>query len=154
MVATICGYFSEDDGLVHSFTRWGFNDPRKFLNAVVQAFDTDIVSEHEPRYWGFDSQEEWNAALEELNRKSRDHFYADILRFVSGELNDIREGTVGEIQAKIAEQLVESDPEFLLPEQRDRLMKAVEEIFNRDHVTRLDQSEAYCRISSKVWKKP
>ena len=40
--------YIDDDGLVCSFTRRGWNAPGKILNAVADAFSTDIVSEYEP----------------------------------------------------------------------------------------------------------
>jgi len=128
-----------DNGFLESLTRWGFNDPSVILGAVAEEFDTYIASEHDPQYWGFETEEEWHAALDELNREDKDRFYADVIKFV--EPNDIREGTIGAIQAKIARQLVECDPELLLLAQRERLMKAVEVIYNRDHVVRWSELE-------------
>jgi hypothetical protein len=122
------------DGFLVSFTRYGLNDPSVILDALAESFDTYIASEHDPQYWGFETEEEWHAVLDELHRECEDSFYADIFKFVSGEPNGIRDGTVGEIQAKIAKQLVESDPEMLLPDRREQLMKAVKEIYDRDHV--------------------
>jgi len=58
--------FRDDFGFVHSFTRWAGNHATFILQAVIEAFDTDIVSEHEARYWGFDTEEEWHAALENM----------------------------------------------------------------------------------------
>jgi hypothetical protein len=53
--------YIDDDGFVFDFIRWGGNDPDNILKAVSLIFDTRIASEHEPQYWGFDTQEEWNA---------------------------------------------------------------------------------------------
>ena len=49
------------DGSVERFKRFGLNDPARILATIVQMFDTDIVSEHEPRFWGFDTEEEMEA---------------------------------------------------------------------------------------------
>ena len=35
-------------------------DPRHIIKAIEQAFDTEIFSEHEPQFWGFATQEEWD----------------------------------------------------------------------------------------------
>jgi hypothetical protein len=59
--------FRDDFGFVHSFTRWAGNRATFILQAVIDAFDTDIVSEDEPRYWGFETEEEWEAALENMH---------------------------------------------------------------------------------------
>jgi hypothetical protein len=58
--------FRDDFGFVQSFTRWAGNRATFILQAVIDAFDTDIVSEHEPRYWGFDTEEEWQAAVDDI----------------------------------------------------------------------------------------
>ena len=51
-----------DDGFVTCFTRWAPDgNPSKILDAVSVVFDTYIVSEYEPQYWGFDTQAEWDA---------------------------------------------------------------------------------------------
>ena len=39
------------------------NNPVFILSAVCQAFDTHIFSEYEPKFWGFDTQEEWDEAM-------------------------------------------------------------------------------------------
>jgi hypothetical protein len=53
--------FCDDKGLA-SFTRYGWNEPQGILQAIAEEFDVDIASEHEPEYWGFETQEEWDAA--------------------------------------------------------------------------------------------
>jgi hypothetical protein len=60
--------FMDDDGFVSSLTRWATNgDPAAILDAITATFDTVIVSEHEPEYWGFRTVEEWDAAMEKLS---------------------------------------------------------------------------------------
>jgi hypothetical protein len=55
--------YIDDDGFV-SFTRYAPNgNPGKILSAVDEAFETYIASEYEPQYWGFDTEEEWEAAV-------------------------------------------------------------------------------------------
>ena len=34
---------------------------KEIFHAVAEAFDADIVTEHQPEYWGFATQEEWDA---------------------------------------------------------------------------------------------
>jgi hypothetical protein len=68
----------DDDGFVSGLTRYAPNgDPGKILNALANVFDTDIVSEYEPQYWGFDTQEEWDAAME---RFTAENHMAEIAR--------------------------------------------------------------------------
>src|SRR5262245_3640210 len=84
-----------DDGFV-SFTRYMPNgDPEKILAAVAEAFDTDIVSEYEPQYWGFDTEEEWEAAERKITEESKRKFYIELLKYCRGEASDIEPGTNG-----------------------------------------------------------
>src|SRR5215813_12859112 len=69
-----------NDGSVQSFSHYLPNGaPGKILNAVSEAFDVDIVSEHEPQYWGFDTHEEWDTFLDKMAEEAADEFYADIV---------------------------------------------------------------------------
>jgi hypothetical protein len=47
----------DDDGAVAVFTRYGRNDTHAILGAVAEAFETEIFSEDEPRFWGFETDE-------------------------------------------------------------------------------------------------
>lgn len=122
-----------EDGFVGCLSRYGANAPGKILGAIAEAFDTDILSEHEPQFWGFDTKEEWDAAMQELDDQHRDEFYADVCAYVRGEPNEIRSRTVGEIKANIAKTLVEGDPSLLDPENKDKLLAEIEAIYDRDH---------------------
>ena len=85
-----------EDGLVGCLTRYGANDPSNILSAIAETFDCQIFSEYVPQYWGFDTQQEWDAAIDEMAAPDRDKFYRDVCAYVQGEANDIRPGTVGE----------------------------------------------------------
>jgi hypothetical protein len=64
------------------------------------------------------------------------------LKHLRGEANDIRPGTIGMIEAQIAEKLVAERPELLLPEHKQELLTAIDAIYTRDHcvvVTLTDQ---------------
>ena len=96
--------------------------PGKILSAISDTFDTDIVSEHDPRYWGFDTHEEWDAVLEEEAKRHRDECYVEIMRSVRKEPNKIGSGTLDEIKAKIAIELVEERCELREEKHKDELM--------------------------------
>ena len=44
------------DGAGYFWHVWGTS---KIPYAVADAFDADIVSEHQAKFWGFDTEEEW-----------------------------------------------------------------------------------------------
>ena len=126
--------YINDAGFVGRFTRYFPNGaPGKILNAIAQAFDTDIFSEYEPQYWGFDTQEEWDAWQEKLAKEDDDKFYAELLRYLRGEPNDIRPGSVGMGWAEEAKNLVENDSTLLLPENKDKLLNEARSVYDRDH---------------------
>jgi hypothetical protein len=121
-----------DDGLV-SLSRYGANAPSKILHAIAEAFDTEIFSEHEHQYWGYSTQEEWEADMREMGERSRRDFHENVWAYVRGDANDVRPGTIGEIEAKIAKSLVEKDTTLLQLENKDKLLAEMEAIYNRDH---------------------
>jgi hypothetical protein len=62
--------YANDDGTVSSMTRWRPNGwPAGILEAIEEAFSVEIFCEHEPQYWGFNTEEEWNAHEEVLSRE-------------------------------------------------------------------------------------
>jgi hypothetical protein len=128
----------DDAGFVYRFRRYGENLPGKMLNAVANAFDTDIASEYEPRYWGFDTEEEliaWRMArtkeAEALEEEVNEKFYVELVKFLRGEPNGIGPGTVYMRRAKVAKTLVEKDPTLLLLENKDRLLGEMRSICDR-----------------------
>jgi hypothetical protein len=129
--------YIDDDGFVDILTRYGANAPVKILNAVANVFDTDIVSEYEPQFWGFDTQEEWDACYQEIAKEHEEQFHIELLKYLEGKPNDIRPGTNGMYQAEIAKKLVEKDPTLLLPINKDKLRNEIESIYNRDHAVKV-----------------
>jgi hypothetical protein len=115
-----------------TFTRRGFV-PWAVFDALTEEFEIELVSEHDHRYWGFDTQEEWDRFNEKLEKEDEGNFYNDLLHYVCGEPNGIWPGTIGMIKAEIAKTLVESDPGLMAPEKRDALLEAVKAIYDRDH---------------------
>jgi hypothetical protein len=55
------------------------------------------------------------------------------LKYLRGEPNDIRPGTVGMIWAEIAKKLADKDPGLLLPTNKDKLRKGIDTIYDREH---------------------
>jgi hypothetical protein len=132
--------YSDEHGSV-TFTPCGGNAPQRILRAIADKFDVDIVSEHQPQYWGYETEEEWDAACAARAEKQKQDFYNDVVRFVCGQSNGISPGTIGMIKAKIARQLVAESPGLLDEDRRPELIKAVEMIYYRDHAVVVTLSE-------------
>jgi hypothetical protein len=122
-----------EDGLVSTVRRHGMNAPSKILTAIAETFDTDIFSEREPQYWGFNTQEELDAFWHQMAERDRKEFYAKVCAYVRGEPNIISPGTIGETKAQIAKTLAAKDPTLLLVENKEKLLSEMEAIFERDH---------------------
>ena len=106
---------------------------REILHAIAEAFETDIVSEHQPEYWGFDTQEEWDADEKRIHEEHERQFHAKLLKHLRGEPTDIQPGTIGMMKAEIAKSLVEKDPSFMETANRDKLMGEIDAIYDREH---------------------
>lgn len=120
-----------EDGFIDHLIRRGRNAPDKILNAVAGAFNTDVVSEYEAQYWGFDTQEEWDAWQMEEHRKDEESFHVELLKYFRGEPNDIQRGTVRIIYAAIGKTLVDKDPALLLPINKNKLLTEIQSIYDR-----------------------
>ena len=129
MLTDGCNYlwvYSDDDGFVF-FTRYMPNgNPGKILNAIAEIFDADIVSEYEPQYWGFETEEEWDAAVNKRAEEHEREFYIELLKYCRGEPNNIKPGTAGMAMADIAKKLGEKNPSLLLPENKDKLRNEID----------------------------
>jgi hypothetical protein len=125
--------YIDDDGSVSTLKRYGGNAPGKILDAVADAFDTDIFSEHEPQFWGADTEEELEAWLKKISEEGQERFHVELLKYLRGEPNDIRPDSNGMLQAKIAKSLVEKDPSLLLPANKDRFRNEIESVYQREH---------------------
>jgi hypothetical protein len=131
------------DGRVTSFTRYRPNGaPQGILRAIAEAFDVEIVSEHDPRFWGFETKAEWDASWAAVAEQHEQEFYDEVVKFIRGDPNNIGPGTVGMIEAEIAKRLVAKSPDLLAAENRPALIKAVKTIYDRDHVIRVQLTEA------------
>ena len=110
------------------------------MGAIAEAFDTDIFSEYEPKYWGFDTQEEWDLAWKKIAEEHEAELYVDIMKYLRGEPNDLKPGTVGMIVANIAKDLVTENPGLVSPDKKAELMEAIDQVYQADHavVIKLD----------------
>ena len=114
--------YEGDNGTLAGVRRWGHNAPGKILSAISEAFDTDIVSEYEPQYWGFDTQEELDLAMEAPAESA--YVYSNI---------HISPGSFALMAAEIAKDIVAEKPEFAFLDNRSKLHRAIEEVFQRKY---------------------
>jgi len=73
--------YADDEGAVTHMKRCGlFNIAEAILAKIHEVFGVDIVSEHEPAYWGFSTQQEWNEWQDEMAREASTAPGACVLR--------------------------------------------------------------------------
>lgn len=122
------------DEVVNRIRRFGnANNPNKILSAIGEAFETDIFSEHQPQYWGFETTKEWDDAEKRLHKKHQAELYVDIMKIIRGEPNSIKSGTVGMTQAYIAKELIAENPNLASPNCMEELMETIDIIYMNNH---------------------
>lgn len=128
----VLAVFPDQSGASSTFVRPSFgNMPWSIFDALAAEFDTELVSEHDHPYWGFETAEEWEAFQDKIAKADDDDFYNDIMRHVRGEPNGLTPGTIGFKKAEIAKTLVEGDPSFAEPEAREALLEALNAVYEK-----------------------
>jgi hypothetical protein len=97
--------------------RWSYM-PHRILEAIMKAFETDIVSDSEMDFWGLASEEEWAEGWRGIDEKDKDEGYRQLIPLLQGDANHLEPGSTGFIKAEIARRLIAARPELLLPDKR------------------------------------
>ena len=83
------------------------------LVAIAEAFETEIVSEYDPQYWGYYNEVEWNYYdYEAVTKREEEDLYADVIGYVLGWKAKYH-GNCNEDRLRkleIGERLIERDP--------------------------------------------
>jgi hypothetical protein len=121
--------YMNHEGSVSRFSAHGLKgQPGKIVDAIGDTFGTHIFSDHEPQYWGFATQEEWDAAKNRASDQARNELYAYVCAYVRGERIGIKPA-IGKIKANIAKVLVETDATLLHSENKDKLLAGIDAIY-------------------------
>ena len=113
---------------------------KEIFHAIAEAFDTEIVIEGQPEFYGFDTQEEWDAWNEQESRQAEESFHDELLKYLRGEPSDIRPRTIGMIKAEIAKKLADKEPALLLLTNKDKFRKEIDTIYDREHTVKVTLS--------------
>ncbi len=127
--------FRAPDGSLEGLTRWYPNRAENIVRAIHDAFGVEVVSEHEPLFWGFATEEEWCAAMESWAAEHSDELYEQAIRDVCGEGHKPASGTIEMTLAEIAKALMADDPDLARPESKNRLLEATKSAYLRIHST-------------------
>jgi hypothetical protein len=130
------------EGVVKGLTRSGMNAPQKIFEAIEVAFETEIVSEYEGRYWGFESDKEYEKWMEEMAKADSERFYADVLKYLKGEPHKLQPGTIGMRAAEQVKRHVADRPQLLDAESEGELRALVKHTLHHgDHVVTVTLTE-------------
>lgn len=121
-----------ENGEVAGFARFGLNDPSTIIDAISATFEVDIVDEHEPQYFGYESQEEWDEALEKEEREEEEQFQEDVLNYLHAKPNGLVPETLGMEMAEAIRRKVEETPSLLALENRADLRDLISAVHNID----------------------
>jgi hypothetical protein len=114
--------------LVSLVTSCAGNKVERIVRAVEHAFQTTLVSEYQPEYWGYSSREECDEAWERIYRKHRDSFYAQLMAAVAGRSVEFEVHTVSNALVQLAKGLLDQEPKLAFPAQRDALLTTMLEV--------------------------
>ena len=70
------------DEVVGLISKCGINNPAKIIDAISETFGTYVVSEYEPQFWGFETQEEWDRAQNEMHKEDQAELYIEIMKYL------------------------------------------------------------------------
>jgi hypothetical protein len=129
--------FANDEGFLSGLTvyKLRMNYPFGILNAIGEAFQSHIYDEYDFQYHGFKTQEEMDRFFEETRKRDQEEFYIELMKFVRGEDNNINPGTNGEVDARIAQDLVAKDPSLGCETRKDELTAIIGRIREEEVLT-------------------
>ena len=135
--------YQDETGILTGLYRFARSGaPGGILAAIAEAFDTDIVSEYEPQFWGYETEEEWDRFQAKVFEEHEAQYYEEMMKYMRGEESDIKPG---EQRAEKAKALIAENPELGLPENKTALLRATDEAPGGDFF--LDEQDlAFCEM--------
>ena len=143
--------------IVCSLTRRFLNGvPAKILDAIEDEFDIRLVSEYEPEYWGFATEEEWRRCEAEADRawdtgipnEFAERFYGQCWKYLRGELHSLKPETKGLLYAQIAKRVVAGNPE--LTDDKSKLLRALGIIYLARDIADVPEKITEAKIADGV----
>jgi hypothetical protein len=120
---------SDANGLVEKIAVWGNNDAEWLFAVITFKYSVKIISEFEPQYWGFDSEDEWHIAVwvDDLSDS-----YSMLIGPPPTQISELsamedihRRVTMLQIlRHQIAARLIDADPSLREVENKHKLLRA------------------------------
>ncbi len=117
---------------VQILTRYGRNCPNYILEVIAKIFNTNLWSEHDPQFWGFETQKEMDAHEMAAVAHTRKLRYEKLLTIAKDRNADPteRESTIA--QAAIAKELMEESPHLADPGRMDEFLMEVDNRYKKE----------------------
>jgi len=105
-----------------------FNVTEKILTAIEEAFDAEIFSEHQPQFWGNETEDEWRCDRRKLAEEIQTKLNNLIMRYVRGESLNIEPYSSFMPVVNIAKDLIIENPVLALPDREAELLEKANKI--------------------------
>jgi hypothetical protein len=117
---------------VQALTRYGRNCPDYILEVIAKTFDTNLWSEYEPQYWGFETLEEMDVHEIDTAEHSRKVRYEKLKKIAIGGNVDPAECDSIVAMAAIARELIEEHPHLTAPDRMDEFLEEVDKRYKKE----------------------
>jgi hypothetical protein len=114
------------DGVVKIIKRCGTNNENRILNAIAKEFETEIYSEFSGQFWGYESDEEWEAAEIQSDEYCMKKQYRRLMAIISVWKDGSYEAKSTIEKAEIANDLITQTPRLASPDCMHELMDEIE----------------------------
>ena len=105
-----------------------FNATEKILTAIEEAFDAQIFSEHQPQFWGNETENEWRCDRRKTAEEIRAKLNIMIMRHVRGESLNIEPYSGFRPVVNIAKDLIIENPDLASPDREAEFLEKTNEI--------------------------
>jgi hypothetical protein len=119
----------EGDDEIYFMMGFGmFNATEKILTAIEEAFDAEIFSEHQPRYWGNETEDEWRCDRRKTAEEIQANLNILIMRNVRGESLNIEPYSGFMPVVNTAKDLIIENPDLASPDREAELLEKTNKI--------------------------
>jgi hypothetical protein len=119
----------EGDGKIDNLLGFGmFNATEKILTAIEEAFDAQIFSEHQPQFWGNETEEELRCDRRKTAEEIQAKLNIMIMRHVRGESLNIEPYSGFRPVVKIAKDLIIENPDLAASDREAELLEKTNKI--------------------------
>ena len=119
----------EGDGKIDNLLGFGMlNATEKILTAIEEAFDAQIFSEHQPQFWGNETENVWRRDRRKTAEEVQAKWIILIMNCVRGKSLNTEPNSSLMPVANIAKELIIENPDFASPDREAELLEKTNKI--------------------------